>query len=52
MRFLSALRLHLTHPVFNPVPPTAHSSNASAARGGTVRSGYSQTKSRPLLGYY
>ena len=27
--------LHLTRPVFNPVSPTQHSSNASAARGDT-----------------
>ena len=29
--------LHLTHPVFNPVPPTAHSLNASAAGGDRKR---------------
>ena len=27
--------LHLTNPVFNPVSPTTHSSNASVARGDT-----------------
>ena len=32
---LPAPCLHTTHPVFNPVLPTTHSSNASATRGDT-----------------
>ena len=40
--------LHLTHPVFNPVSPTAHSLNASVARGDTIIEGIFLELSDPM----